>query len=464
MRWKTLFLIIVFSLLAASALADSAITIEPIKNSITLIETASFQLTISNHALEKQRYSIFSFVQGWDIEPFPLKDKIIEVYPNKSKSTIIHVKPTVTFNPGIYGLALNIESDTGEKYMESLSVYINPDRPLDYLPSIKVAVDMDNEINPRETQTIKLLLENRNPLNMPNLVIKLQSDLSEFNKETVINLAPLERKTVEFTISPSPFQSPGEYFLFFTFEKDGESVKVLPHSINILPLTPPFDVAFELEESFLKTTKQVVIKNLGNIKDTQTAKIPTSFWQYFFTKSTGYSLKENGQRYLAWDLTLQAAEEINLIVVHNYRYPFYFLILLFILVSFYLYIRSPFSLSKSANSITADATLSELKITLHLKNLTPKTLKNVEVIDLVPGIADIGKSLDLGTLKPHEIKHTKKGTLVKWKLAELEPREDRIITYRVRSKLKVVGTLKLPRAKVHQKKKTAYSNTYRISS
>jgi len=50
--------------------------------------------------------------------------------------------------------------------------------------------------------------------------------------------------------------------------------------------------------------------------------------------------------------------------------------------------------------------------------LTDARFHNIEVIDLIPGIADIDKSLDIGTLKPQEIKHTKKGTLVKWKLAK----------------------------------------------
>jgi len=177
MRWRILFFILATFLLIGVAKAESEIVVEPIKNSITLEEEASFKLTITNEAEEKQRYSLFSFVQGWDIEPFPLKDKIIEILPGQSKTTTIKVKPTVAFNPGLYSLMLNIETDLGEKYSKGLNVYINPEKPGDYLPSIKVTVMMEEKINPQETQTIKLLLENRNPLNMPELVIKLQGDI-----------------------------------------------------------------------------------------------------------------------------------------------------------------------------------------------------------------------------------------------------------------------------------------------
>ena len=123
---------------------------------------------------------------------------------------------------------------------------------------------------------------------------------------------------------------------------------------------------------------------------------------------------------------------------------------------------------KTAVSTKRDATLSDLTITLNLQNITKKPIKDVEVIDLIPGIADLEKMLDLGTLKPQEIKHGKKGTSVKWKLAEIEPHEHRLITYKIKSKLKIVGALKLPRSKViyskKNRKKNAYSNTFRISS
>lgn len=469
MRWKILSFLLVLLLLPAFALAASQVEIEPVKNSITLVETASFKLSITNNAEVKQSYSIFSFVQGWDIELNPISDKIIQnLQPGNTKSTTIKAKPAEAFNPGLYNLVVNIESDLGEKHLKILPVYINPEKPLDYLPSIKASVGISKKINPQETQTIKLFLENKNPLNLANLVIKLQSDLPEFNKETSIHLPSLEKKNIEFTINPDPFQSPGKYFLFFSFEKDGEPVKVIPQEIEIIPLTTEFQVNIAEEEAFFKTTNNILVTNLGNVKNTQEVLVPISFWKNLFTQSTAKTVKKDGQRCLSWELTLSPNETMALTAVQNYRYPFYLLFLALILFSVFLYVRSPVSLVKTGTSSKKDATLSELKITLHLKNLTKRTLKNIEVIDLVPGIADIEKSLELGTLKPQEVKHTKKGTLVKWKLSEIDSKEHRLITYEIKSKLKILGALKLPRAKAtfgsKGKRKAAYSNPVRISS
>ena len=112
MRWRILFVVLVMVLLSAFALAGkSEIKIEPIKNSITTTDTASFKLTISNNEDVTQRYSVFSFVQGWNIEPSPLKDKIMEIQPNQKYQTMIKASPTEKFSPGIYKLGLNIETD-----------------------------------------------------------------------------------------------------------------------------------------------------------------------------------------------------------------------------------------------------------------------------------------------------------------------------------------------------------------
>lgn len=468
MRWKTLSFLLVLLLLPILVSAKSQVIIEPMGNYITLAETATFKLSLTNDAEEKQLYSLFSFVQGWDIEPSPLGDKVMGVQPGKTRTTTIKARPTESFGPGLYNLALNVETDLGEKHLKTLPVYINPEKPMEYIPSIKVTIDMSKKINPQEPQPILLLMENKNPLDMPDLSIKLQSDLPEFNKETITSLSPLEKKNVEFTVVPGPFQKPGKYFLFFTFEKDGEAVKVISQEIEILPLNPDFSVEIEEDSSFLKTTKKLIVRNTGNIKSSQNITSPISFWELFFIYSEAKTIKEDGQRSLFWELTLSPDETADLKVTKNYRPPFYLLIVIFILIGIYFYLKSPFALSKEATSAKKDATLSNLKIVLHLKNLTKKSLKNIEVIDLVPGIADIEKSLDLGTLRPQEIKHTKKGTLVKWKIAEIEPKENRIISYQIRSKLKIVGALKLPRAKVvyraRKKKKSAYSNQFRISS
>ncbi len=98
---------------------------------------------------------------------------------------------------------------------------------------------------------------------------------------------------------------------------------------------------------------------------------------------------------------------------------------------------------------TGKDNISEVKIRIFVRNRSNKILNNIRIMDKVPPIADVVKGERLGTLQPTKINTTKtKGTIIKWELNTLEPYEERIITYKIKSKLEIVGGLSLPPAKM----------------
>jgi hypothetical protein len=464
-------LLVVLLLLIVSSslvLAASTVTVTPIKNQVSPLEQAEFEVTIANNAAVTQRYTIYSFTQGWNVDPFPLKDKIISLPATQKYTTKILAQPTESFPAGIYYVSINIESDTGERYTEPLKVYLTPDKAIDYLPAITATIDMNDKINPRDPISIKLFLENRNPLDLSDLTIRIQSDIPEFSKEVIVDLPPLQKKTVEFAITPNVHQQPKDYILFFVFEKDGDTAKIIEKKIKFLPLLPEFSIEEETDTIFFKKFTKLSIHNDGNVLNSQEVKFAASFLQSLFTANVD-SVKEGGQSYLMWTLELGPNETKDLQYVTNYRILFYILVLLIFGAGFYLYVVSPVALKKSVltSKSDEDRAISSIKITLEVRNTSRRPLKNVQVIDVVPGIAHIEKSLQLGTLKPHEVKSTKKGTKVIWQLAELEGHEHRLITYKVRAKLNILGTFILPRATVEFTRRTgrkskAYSNVFRL--
>jgi len=468
--WFLSSLLVVLLLFSGVSLAASDLAVAPIKNEITLAQHASFLLTITNHAKEKQRYSIYSLQngQGWSVDSAPLKDKIVEINPGKNYSTTIIARPLDTFPPGIYFIRISVESDLGEKYEESLKIYLSPEKPLDYLPSIKATVDMDDKVDPQQAVAIKLFLENRNPLNLSNLKVTVQGDIpNEFRKEAFLDIGPLSSKTVELTVTPYRFQQPKKYTLLFIFEREGETVKIVEKNIEIIPLTPPFTVEKNSQAIYLKVFNQLTVTNGGNVENTQEVRIPVTFWQALLSNANGKSVE--GQRYLVWESTLGPNESGTIFYTTNYRLILYVLALLAFLAVFYFYIRSPVMITKHASTVRGndEASLSEIKLTLEVKNLTGLPLRDVEVVDVVPAIVNVEKSLELGTLKPHEIKHTQHGTRVMWSIPELEGHEHRLITYKVKAKLNILGMVSLPRATVRYirkggRKGKAYSNIFRL--
>ena len=82
MQLKSFIVMFIFVLCFFSVLtlADSTINAEVIQNQIKPSENAQYKITITNNEFEKQRYSVYSFVQGWGVDPSPLKDRIIEIF------------------------------------------------------------------------------------------------------------------------------------------------------------------------------------------------------------------------------------------------------------------------------------------------------------------------------------------------------------------------------------------------
>jgi len=464
---------IIISLLSTLALADSDITSEVISNFITFGETAEFNLSITNNADVSQSYTIYSLTsgQGWAVDPYPLSDKVVEdLAPGESYTTSIRGWPLEDFEPGIYYLNVQIDGDLDESYEIPLKVYFSSAEEPSYFPSLNVEIDIEDEIDPQEVQSVLIHLENRNPLNLTGLVIKLQSEAEGFNTEREIDLLPLESKTLEFTVEMDPFQQPKDYYLFVTFEMYGETVKVEEVKFEVVSLETPFGYELEEDTIFLKKFQSFVIENDGNSENTQQFKYQINGFQALFVKSEGEVLRENGNTYLVWDLELEPGEAAVVQATYNYRLLLYLGIFFLAFLIFYFFVRSPIMIRKGVVTTEgSEGALNEIKIALEVKNKSNKSVNDLTVTDTIPGIANLEKSLDLGTLKPQQVLNTKQGTKIIWNLAELEAKEHRIITYKIRTKLNVLGTFKLPRAVVEFNKKRgkgkkAYSNVFRLDA
>ena len=476
MRWKLLSILLALILIGStiSVLAEptkSKVEIIPVNNQISLNDIATFDLKITNTANEKQRFSIYSIAQGFIMEPSPLKDKIVGIAAKKSHTVRLTVRTLENLKPGIYHISITIESDLGEQHDESLKLYLSPEEPLDYLPSIKVMVDMDEKIDPKESVSVKLFLENRNPLDLTNLKVFIQSDIPEFTKEATVDLPPLEKKTVEFTINPNKFQQPKDHFLFFVFEHEGQVVKVIDKKIEIISVIPQFMVEASQEKTFMQTFTNLQVTNEGNVLNTQEVKYPVTFWNYWFVSGAQKKTIED-EKFVTWEVSLGPNESTELNYLVNYRLPFYLLLVFLFFVAFAYYVKSPVSVRKTGvtTKIDDEGALSELKITLEIKNKLNKPIKGIAITDIVPAIANVEKSLQLGTLRPHKIKHTKNGTKVIWTMAELDGLEHRLITYKIKAKLNILGTFSLPRAHLEydkgkgKKKGKVYSNVFSLSA
>jgi hypothetical protein len=130
----------------------------------------------------------------------------------------------------------------------------------------------------------------------------------------------------------------------------------------------------------------------------------------------------------------------------NYRILLYGIILLILIIVSYYLIRSPVIATKDCRIMGKKIDgISNLKVKLHIKNRSARTISNIKIIDKVPSLVDIVEENNLGSLRPTKIlRHGNSGVIARWDLEALEPYEERIITYKLKSKLKIFGSIELP--------------------
>lgn len=447
MRCEIVLLLFCLFLILPLALAQEEILVAPIDNEITVKEEAVFDVTIHNIHGKERTFTLYNLDVIWSLTP---EQAQFTLAPGGSKSQRVRVKPLGPFQPSKYLVRLHIDMSSGtaadlptERTSADLPIILFPEEPVEYAPAVKMSVDMDEKVSPEKPLSSKVSLQNKNPRDLSGLRLYIQSEMPEFAQEALVDLPPLEEKTVELTITPNPLQLPKTYTLFFTLDHQGQTVKVVQEELEILAYQPEFTVEKTEESVFLKRFISLAVRNPGNVPQTQDVRVPISFSAALVTSGMQI-VKESGQRYLTRELVLEPGETVTISALTNYRLPLYAVIIVVVLLLLYHILKSPLQLQKRATAHQGE--LSEIKVILDVRNTSKKHIKEVRITDLVPSIANLEKGLQVGTITPHDIKHTAQGTKVHWLIAELEPQEHRLVTYSLKAKFNIVGTLSLPRA------------------
>ncbi len=451
---KAFFLLVVVSLLTisfASALSEFSVDYEAVKDNVVYREPAEFYISIKNNQEFSDRFKIsFGINPKWSTQIIPPKDSYLTINKGETKKIRVLIMAVSEMPPSLYRIPIIVKSlktNLSEKIYAP--IYLKSGKLAgEYPPTVTAKVSIPEEIYPRETVRIMIDLKNRNKLNITEIKIKLSSIV--INKETTTSLGPLEEKTIIVTYSFDPMEPPKKDTLTLNLYVNGEIIRTIENMpIEIIGYSDIIESS-ELEKSFLKTEEKITYTNDGNVRKQETLKIEMGFFEDIVTSTNPktYVLKEDGKRYRALDADLKPGAKTEIIIIKNFRPLVLIITITLVLLVLYSIFRSDVIVKKQAVVLgTKEGGITEMKVIMNVRNRTARPIKNVAIIDNVPNIADIQKEFQIGTLKPTKIvTHERKGNLIKWNIDFLEKYEERIITYKVRSKLSILGKFKLPPA------------------
>jgi len=451
--------VMIISIATAGAVTQFKTSISPDFYELpNLEERAEFTLEIENLESETKQFRMTQMDPHWMIQSDPTSHWTSGItVPGRSSVFVnLYVKPS-GIDTGRYKVILQIRPKD-EQVMKKEELIISIPEPSSrvYQPAIKTEVEVNEENDPREPFRISIHLKNQNPLDITELRILVRSDSEEgdvlINQETVTSLKPVgesgDEKIVVLTKALDSRMTP---------KKDKIRVTLFYNHELVEPTIPASDVEIiayseiilseEIEKSLLKRVTTTTYTNDGNVDKSKTIKISTGWFAKIFTKTSPEStlIKDEGKYYFVYDLSLKPDETDSITVSTNYRIPIALLIIIILIITGYFVFRSPIIITKEIKEIhkTHDG-LSEVKVQLHIKNISAMTLEDVRIIDKIPSIAHLEKVFHIGTLEPSKIaEREKSGTVVKWEIDEIERFEERLIVYKIKTRLAVLGGFNL---------------------
>ncbi len=437
-------LVLLTPILAANTFV---VDVEPINKDIYPDEYAEFLIVINNTFDSVETFTVSS-ATTWI---YNLDTKFTNLEVNESVSSVFRIKPKGIIPAGkSYNLPLKITAILNgvskdfyiPVYLKSYDVEYK-----EYVPSLNLYADYVEDVDPNDGFKLKLRLRNRNALDIKNMKIVVDGGI--FYKEFQEALSPQQEKSIQVNFDLDPYQEPGQQQLDVKLIINNKTYAALLEPYNIKQVSD-IQVSQEKSREFLRTLYAINVVNTGNIHSTKSIEIQKNWVERIFLRSDmEYEvIKTDGKPMVKWTVSLDPEEEIVITVSNNYRVLFAIILIIIIIIYLYYNLRSELVIKKKATVVYKKSIegVSRIKIKLFIKNRTSKKLYDVEVREKVSKLTEIVEEKhSLGSLRPSKIIKGKKATLVKWNFEHLEPYEERIITYKLESRLKLVGSVQFPR-------------------
>ena len=432
-------------------------------------ETAKFTIDIENKYDSEKRFR-FYFPNNllFNVITDPVRNSGVLIQPNESVSTEVSLT-TKNAGPERYLFPVRVVADgEGDEKKVNVEIWVKetePFEPPELDPKIVISdgwpkLSSGGEIDPRDDLRVQVEFKNKNQLDIEDMDVTLTSTLTSMEETKQLDIAPVGRSRVNFEVEYADKQMPTSDTLELTWEYNQTEFGPEEMDVEIVGYKQPFEIERSKSEKFLKENKTVVVENPGTLPNTEEVRVPVSWLESKFIETTPEYERMgvvDGERYLFWTVDLEAFGTTEINTHANYASLFWTVIVVLVLavlgVAGYMFFRHPLKIHKKlVVQKVSDGGITRMKILLNVKNTTNKRVDGVLVVDNMPNIATVEKQEDEGVVAPTKIlRHQKSGTVLKWELGQLEPNEERILTYKIHAKLAVVGDILLPPASIKYK-------------
>jgi hypothetical protein len=448
----TIFFVCTLLLLSSVSFAAGEVTLVVSQKDITMYsgESTVVNVTIQNNQNFLEKVSITVFPQYWSGITATLQQYVVNVNPNSNSTVKLFFDVSECAEEATTTFTVTAKSTTNEAVQDSKSIRIGTIRKY---PVCISDIKLDKYVlGPGET--IKIETSVTNPAETYSMPVTLQTTIS-----SVSGIVQRFDDRIE-TIAGKTVQKISNEYTFSKYADAGSySVNVvLKDFLNNVVSSKTVDFRISEVENVVHTknvkwglltqTIYIIVKNEGNVPSKSlyvTESIPVFMKPFFTPRVEPASQETSGGRVVySWVVGSLGPGEEEVIVYDVSTWNALLIILALVGVVLYAF-KYVFRIAiikrhKHVGPLTREK---EIVMSLEVRNRTRHEIKNVLVRDFVPSIATVVERFD--TLRP-TLRKVAGGTELVWKLDSLGPLDERVLTYRVKPTVDIIGSLKLPKA------------------
>jgi len=439
MRKAVIFLLtafLVFSLSNCLSVSSKSIVSQGYKGDIL-----KYNLTIENDGTQRITIRINSFTKYFSPS---ISQTYFELEKGQSKTITISIYIPDSVESGRYFIPIYITSYLNNVKYEEKTVNL-PITVLEVSSSEVINItgfNFKKKIDPRESFTASINVTNNFRDIFFYLTFQVSSEKGIVYNSTRIEHLKLGENQFSQEISLNPLSLPGNYTILVRLQYINELLDEEVGKIEVIGYELPI-VEKKEESSILGREIQITLRNLGTLPiENYTLEYCLPFIERYLISSLSQNAKLSNGKVILNVVNLTSGEEITLSIKISYL----FLILLpFIVVGiiglFFLFGKK-MKVEKELLEYKMKEGVLEAKIAIKLKNITFRKIKNIKVIDKIPifvshlAFATVNGDVD------------KERRIVEWKFDELKPKEEIIISYKIKTKMEILGKLNFPPCKI----------------
>ncbi|MBN1544516.1 hypothetical protein JW898_03575 [Candidatus Woesearchaeota archaeon] len=450
------------------------VKVEPVKDKILdpAKDSADMYISVENKGTEKDTFKLLYLDDpkwSYQVLPEPI-NKQITVEPGETGKFHILVKGNV--GDGFYGVKVSVQSlSTGNIIDNVMRIRVGERAPSEPpAANFDVGVSVPAQMDPKGTYNVIVSIKNNNERLLEGVNIKLLSNL--ITEDTDVTVNPNETKSVSFAVLLMENIRPQKDQLHIAVSYGGEEFYAGDYNFEVVEYVPPFRTDVLVNRKFLRQERTITITNDGNAPKSDSVRLETSLRERFFSRSTPKftSMKEGGRTFFVWQVSLGPEESAEIMLTTSYRLLVLFALVIIALLGYRIATSNPMVVKKKTVGVRKHGSaITDLAVVIYLKNRGKEPVKDIRVVERITKMVHLKNDSFAGSMHPVKMHSHPEGTLLEYRFGELAPGDERLIKYKVYSKLPIFGNLTIkPTAveftKRNGAKRKSWSNTLSVDT